>query len=215
MGPACRPTGSRFFRPSGVIVEKAVGGLKRSNTSAKCKLWQVACLFSRNEYILSQYEFAFSALGDLLFGRLVGGPSRFSTAIQARRSILRQISREIDASVWRRPAGVKTLSDIGLSPDPFRQQVYFQCKPRSSCLEELNALIAKPWAFFQPVSAALVPFAKKISVAFVYGSMARHDERPAADVDLMVVGMNARRCFAAMAPVERAIGRSINPTLYP
>ena len=45
--------------------------------------------------------------------------------------------------------------------------------------------------------------------------MARQDENASSDVDLMVVGdVTLDEVLAQLAPVERAIGRSINPTIY-
>jgi predicted nucleotidyltransferase len=62
---------------------------------------------------------------------------------------------------------------------------------------------------------ALEPLGAKIKSAFVYGSIARGDERPGSDVDLMVVG-NAK--FAdvvkALGPAQEALRREINPNVY-
>lgn len=157
-----------------------------------------------------------SALGDLLFGQTRGRTLALLYGHSGQTFYLRQISREIDASVGAVQRELKTLSDIGLiTRSVSGKQVYFQANRAHPVFEELNALIAKTVGVFQLLGAALVPFAKKISVAFVYGSMARHDEKAGSDVDLMVVGdVTLDDVLQQLAPVERAIGRSINPTLY-
>ena len=56
----------------------------------------------------------------------------------------------------------------------------------------------------------------EIQIAFIYGSVARQQERANSDVDLMVVG-NAQfsDVVSALGPAQKALGREINPTVYP
>jgi predicted nucleotidyltransferase len=62
---------------------------------------------------------------------------------------------------------------------------------------------------------ALQPLAGKIASAFVYGSIARGDERPGSDVDVMVVGSAGfADVVKALAPAQEALRREINPHLY-
>lgn len=59
------------------------------------------------------------------------------------------------------------------------------------------------------------PLGNKITCAFVYGSVARREERATSDVDLMVIG---RAGLADLAPAlrkaGRRLGREINVTNY-
>jgi len=63
---------------------------------------------------------------------------------------------------------------------------------------------------------ALAPLAGLIRVAFIYGSFARSDENASRDVDLFLVG-NAKfgDVVSALGPAQEALGREINPTVYP
>ena len=56
----------------------------------------------------------------------------------------------------------------------------------------------------------------EIQIAFVYGSVARQEERANSDVDLMVLG-NApfSAVVSALGPAQKALGREINPTVFP
>ncbi len=62
---------------------------------------------------------------------------------------------------------------------------------------------------------ALRPFESKIVCAFVYGSIARREERAASDVDLMVVGTVGLGDLApSLRKAETRLGREVNVTNY-
>src|SRR5207244_186114 len=65
------------------------------------------------------------------------------------------------------------------------------------------------------IRSALVPLVSEIQIAFVYGSVARHQERANSDVDLMVLGdASFSEVVSALGPAQRALGRDINPTIF-
>jgi predicted nucleotidyltransferase len=156
------------------------------------------------------------ALGDLLFGQTRGRILALLYGHSSQTFYLRQIAREVDVSVGSVQRELKALSKIGLiARADSGHQVYFQANRTHPVFAELNALVAKTVGVFHLLTAALAPLAKRISLAFVYGSMARQDEKAGSDVDLMIVGnVTLDEVLGQLAPVERAIGRSINPTLY-
>jgi len=62
---------------------------------------------------------------------------------------------------------------------------------------------------------ALEPLAGRIKAAFVYGSVARGDERAGSDVDVMIVGdPKLADVVHALAPAHDALRREINPNVY-
>jgi predicted nucleotidyltransferase len=156
------------------------------------------------------------ALGDLIFGQTRGRILALLYGHSGQSFYLRQISREIGASAGAVQRELNTLSNIGLiDRTDSGHQVYFQANRAHPVYAELNALVQKTVGVFHLLTSALAPIAKKISLAFVYGSMARQEEKAGSDVDLMIVGdVTLDEVLAQLAPVERAIGRSINPTLY-
>jgi hypothetical protein len=155
-------------------------------------------------------------LGDLLFGQTRGRILALLYGHSGQTFYLRQIAREIDVSVGAVQRELETLSNIGLIDRSVSgHQVYFQANRAHPVFAELNALVAKTVGIFQLLSSALAPLAEKISLAFVYGEMARQEEKAGGDVDLMIVGDVALdEVLEQLAPVERVIGRPINPTLY-
>ena len=62
---------------------------------------------------------------------------------------------------------------------------------------------------------ALLPRAKAIRAAFVYGSVAKGTDRAGSDIDLMVISDSLAYpgVFQAVQEAETALGRSISPTV--
>lgn len=62
---------------------------------------------------------------------------------------------------------------------------------------------------------SLTPLAESIQFAFVYGSFAKGEEKTESDIDLMVTGeVTLDELLERVSPVERALNRTINPTIY-
>lgn len=55
----------------------------------------------------------------------------------------------------------------------------------------------------------------RIEFGFVYGSVARGEEGPASDVDLMIVGqVSFREVIGALQRAQQQLAREVNPTVY-
>jgi predicted nucleotidyltransferase len=96
------------------------------------------------------------------------------------------------------------------------RQVYFQANPDCPIYPELRGLIVKTTGVADVLRVALAPLAERIRVAFIYGSVARGTERRASDVDVMVIGeVSFAETAEALGLAQEAIGREINPSVYP
>jgi predicted nucleotidyltransferase len=116
------------------------------------------------------------------------------------------VQRELDFLVR---AGLVRRSASG-------RQVFFQANPESPVFTELKSLVLKTTGLADVLRSALAGLADRIRVAFVYGSMARLDERRSSDVDLFVVGpVTFAEVSDALAGAQETLGREINPTVYP
>ena len=63
--------------------------------------------------------------------------------------------------------------------------------------------------------AALAPWAGRIQVAFIYGSVAKLAQRNGSDVDVRVVGEPAfGEVVLALGSAQEKLAREINPTVY-
>jgi predicted nucleotidyltransferase len=62
---------------------------------------------------------------------------------------------------------------------------------------------------------ALLSFGNRISVAFVFGSVARREQGRGSDIDLLIIGeVRLKEVVTALHAAEDSLGRTINPALY-
>jgi len=95
-------------------------------------------------------------------------------------------------------------------------QKYYQAQKDSAVFPELNGLITKTVGIVEPLRVALAPLASRIHVAFVFGSVAKGNERGKSDIDLLVVTdtLAYAEIYAALEVAERTLARTINPTVF-
>jgi predicted nucleotidyltransferase len=94
--------------------------------------------------------------------------------------------------------------------------VYFQANESCPVYQELRGLVTKTVGASDILKRALAPLAPRIAVAFIYGSIARGEERSESDLDLMVIGQASfAEVVEAVRVAESRTSRAINPTVYP
>ncbi|MGO8903341.1 MAG: helix-turn-helix domain-containing protein [Isosphaeraceae bacterium] len=94
-------------------------------------------------------------------------------------------------------------------------RVYFRTDPDCPFLSELRGIILKTVGLGNVLQECLDPLRDRIRVAFVYGSMARSEERSASDVDLMVIGsVGLSQIAPVLKKAEISLGRAVNPSVY-
>jgi predicted nucleotidyltransferase len=156
------------------------------------------------------------SLGDLIFGQVRGGILALLFGHSDEKFFIREIARHSGASVGSVKRELETLSRFGLVERSLSgRQVYYKANREHPVFPELRVLVAKTVGAFQMLKSALAPLAGRVSLAIVYGSMARGDEKAVSDVDLMIVGdVTLDEVLKRLAPVQGVIGRPINPTVY-
>ncbi len=94
-------------------------------------------------------------------------------------------------------------------------RVYYRPDPACPILGELSSILTKTAGIAEPLREALTPFAGKIRVAFIHGSVAEERERSESDIDLIIVGdVPGPALTAALLPLQDELGRAINFTRY-
>ncbi len=94
-------------------------------------------------------------------------------------------------------------------------RVYYRANISAPIYSELKSLILKTAGLADVLRDALKPESEKIDFAFVYGSVARGDERAESDIDLMIIGkISFRRLTALIGRAQESLAREINPTIY-
>jgi predicted nucleotidyltransferase len=141
-------------------------------------------------YLFGQPERSFFATE--LIGLVGGG----SGAVQ------RELARLADS-------GLVTVTRVGT-------QKHYQANPKSPIFAELCAIVRKTVGLAEPLREALVPLAKRMTAAFVYGSVAKRRDTAASDIDVLVISdsVDYADVFAALQSVEAKLGRTVGPTVY-
>lgn len=140
---------------------------------------------------------------------LFGNPDRtfFATEIIDRVSkgsggVQRELKKQSES-------GLVVVSRIG-------NQKHYQANPESPIYDELCSLIRKTVGFAGPLRDALSAAEEDISLALVYGSVAKREARATSDVDLLLVSdaLTLEGVYRLLVPAEEILRRTINPTLY-
>jgi predicted nucleotidyltransferase len=108
------------------------------------------------------------------------------------------------------------MAETGLiTTERVGNQKYYQANAASPVFAELVGLVRKSVGLALPLQEALAPFAEQITAAFVYGSVARGEERASSDIDLMVIakGLDYAALYEALQSAEKQLARTISPTL--
>ena len=94
-------------------------------------------------------------------------------------------------------------------------QILYGANVACPIFSELAAIVEKTSGIEFVLREALGPLADRIFLAFVYGSIAKGENRARSDVDVLVVGsISFKELIGALTPSEEKLGREISPRLY-
>jgi predicted nucleotidyltransferase len=129
---------------------------------------------------------------------------------------LRQLVRSAGLGLGAVQREVARLAGAGIIQRTARgRQVYYQANPECPLYVELKSLVVKTAGVGDVLRAALAPLASRIRVAFIYGSVARTEQKSTSDVDLMVIGdVTFGDVVSALGAPQEILSREINPTVY-
>ena len=92
-------------------------------------------------------------------------------------------------------------------------RVYYSAKTENPLYPEIRNLVLKTSGLSDVLKSALMD--KRIRMAFVFGSIARGEEKVGSDVDLMVIGqLGLRNLSRLLSGIEEKIGRELNPHVF-
>ena len=95
------------------------------------------------------------------------------------------------------------------------RQVYYRADARCPVYNEIRNLVTKTIGAAEVLRMALAPLSDRIRFAFIYGSVARSEERHVSDIDVAIVGDVAfGEVTRVLGPAQEKLGREINPTVY-
>ena len=107
-----------------------------------------------------------------------------------------------------RDAGILIAKRVG-------RQVFYRLNPSCPIHDDLRSIVLKTVGLVDVLKEALSPFAGRIDLAYVYGSLASGEASVQSDVDVMIVGaVSLRELSGALREAGSLLRREINPTLY-
>ena len=129
---------------------------------------------------------------------------------------LRGIAREANLNSKTVMRELHSLRDADiLVSNKVGHQVVYRMNPNCPIYDELRSILRKTIGLASVLLTALEPVADRIEQAYIYGSLARGDERPDSDVDLMIIGnVTLRELSPLLREAGRILHRVINSTLY-
>jgi predicted nucleotidyltransferase/predicted transcriptional regulator len=125
---------------------------------------------------------------------------------------LREIERRSGLTVGTVQQELKKLVNLDLMKKrKDGNRIYYQARKEHPLYPEIRNIILKTSGLSDVIAGAL-GVSQDIKIAFVFGSIARHDEKAGSDVDLMVIGrLGLRKLTGLLDGISEQIGREINP----
>ena len=157
-----------------------------------------------------------SPLSDVLFGQIRSGVLALLYGWADKAFYVRQIARRVNASAGSVRRELEKLAAVDLIVrTSVGNLVFYQANQRHPTFPEMRALVNKTVGMFNTLHSALEPLSNRARVAFVYGSIARQEERAESDIDLMIIGdIELDDVLVRLQKAETALGRAVNPTIY-
>lgn len=94
-------------------------------------------------------------------------------------------------------------------------RLYFQAEKDSPIFAPLHDLIVQTLGVTENLKESLSIFRGKIDIAFIYGSVARKEERALSDVDLMIIGsIGLAEISPILRDLEHRFNREVNANCY-
>lgn len=106
-------------------------------------------------------------------------------------------------------SGLVTVTAVG-------NQKHYQANRAAPIFSELRSIVRKTFGLADVLREVLAPFAERIHLAFIFGSVAKGSDTAASDIDVLAVSDDLAYAdlFNALAVAEETLGRRISPTLY-
>ena len=128
----------------------------------------------------------------------------------------REIARRIGLPAGTITRELTKLAGAGLLKREKRgnQQVY---SANTACpvFTELASILRKTSGLADVLAEALTPVASKLSLAFVFGSVAQGRASAGSDIDLLLVGnVGFAKAVKLLYAAQESLGREVNPKLF-
>lgn len=156
-------------------------------------------------------------LAAVLFGKSMRSILALLFGRPERRFYVREIARAAGASPSSLQRELAALTEAGaLTRSEDGRQVYYQANPDCPIFDELKGIALKTFGIADVLKNVLAPYASRIRLAFVYGSVAKGAAAARSDVDLLWVGdLMPSEPVLALARAEKRLARKVSVVAYP
>lgn len=129
---------------------------------------------------------------------------------------VREIARITNTAAGTLHKELARLAEAGLLVrNKMGNQVRYSANRDCPVFEELASILRKTSGLVDVLAEALSPVKSLVNVAFVFGSLARGEQQPGSDVDVMLVGsLGFADAVQILHPVQASLQREINPVVY-
>jgi len=112
---------------------------------------------------------------------------------------------------------LKNLTNAGIIVREVQgHQVYYRANEHCPIFNELKNIVRKTFGVADVIKQSLSSKAKKIRIAFIYGSVASGSDDRKSDIDVMVVGnISFGEIVDLLSSAEEQLSREINTVVYP
>jgi len=157
-----------------------------------------------------------ATLSNTLFGRTRGALLAILYGHIGESYYLRQLARLTGIALGPIQRELRQLVDAGLvTRNSLGTNILYSANQTSPVFAEMRSLVVKTVGVGNVLLAALQPLQPNITLAFVYGSVARSRQTERSDVDLMIVGkVHFDDVLQALSDAQKTLNREINPTVY-
>jgi predicted nucleotidyltransferase len=106
-------------------------------------------------------------------------------------------------------AGVISLQVIG-------NKKLYQANRESPIFSELQGIAQKTFGIAEQIRESLSTVSNKILFAFIYGSVAKHEDTSSSDIDIIIISdsLSYADVYPLVEDLQLKVGREINPTFY-
>jgi predicted nucleotidyltransferase/predicted transcriptional regulator len=154
---------------------------------------------------------------DLLFPLQYRGKALALLLLQPQRRLhVREIARLTGTVAGTMNKELDRLQRAGLlERHSVGNQLQYCANPQHPVYQELSALLRKTIGLADVLTLALTPVANRISVAFVFGSVAQGSDTALSDVDVMVIGeVDFGEVVNLLFDAQTTLQREINPKVF-
>ena len=127
---------------------------------------------------------------------------------------LRELERRTNLTIGSLQQEVRKLVRLDLIKSRRDgNRLYYSARTEHPIFPELKNIVEKVSGYIHLLKIAIAPL--PVSVAFIFGSVARNEEKASSDIDLIVIGETSLRQLASiLRTVSRLSAREINPHVY-